>query len=383
MKRIAIITFHASHNYGSVLQAYALQQTIFKLLNKECVCEIINFRSNKQNELYSLFKRNNNLKYIMKNAITIFYYKSLHSKFKKFEEFINNDLILSNEKYTAEEQLLKSNLNYDYYISGSDQIWNLQPIDFNWSYYLDFVSVGKKISYAASFGPRKQKMNNYESEKVTRLLKKYNCISVREEESYNTARKLSDKKIEIHVDSTMLLSKEEWNSLIKNVDIELPNCEYIYFYTLNPSKETIIIVNKISKILNLPVVITKFNNKYDLINNYKKIYSAGPKDFIKLIKNAKIVLSSSFHGTVFSILFNKPFFAINGVKDFRIKTLLSKMSLEDRSIQINDIDEKFEDAYDVDFCSANKMIDHEKMRSYSYLKNGLEIGENKNDLSKE
>ena len=133
------------------------------------------------------------------------------------------------------------------------------------------------------------------------------------------------------------------------------------------------IVKKVSKILKLPVVITKFNNQYDAFSNFKKQYDTGPIEFLNLVKNAELVLSSSFHGTIFSILFNRPFFAIRGNKDFRIQTLLKKMKLEDRTIDENDIEEKCKEAYMIDFKEAEKLLEIEREKATKYLKKALEI----------
>ena len=102
---------------------------------------------------------------------------------------------------------------------------------------------------------------------------------------------------------------------------------------------------------------------------------AGPLEFLNLINNAKLVLSSSFHGTVFSILLNKPFFAINGKDDYRISTLLKKMDLNERTIEMDNIIEKCNEFEKINFNMSYKLLEQERKKSENYLKNALDIKE--------
>ena len=370
MKTIGTITFHSSYNYGSNLQAYALQEYVKKICKNECEYKIINLRNIKNKEMYSMYKRKKRISSQIKNIVTFINRSKIKEKNKKFEKFINQELNVTKE-YESLEELKKANLDYDYYISGSDQLWNLNAYDFDWANYLEFVNKGKKISYAASFGPKEQKWNDQEKVRVANDLKKYDNLSVRDQISFENVRALTGRDAEINIDPTMLLTKEEWYKLIpeeKNVKEK-----YILFYTLGPDRNMIKMVKKVAKILKLPVVITKFNNQYDAFSNFKKQYDTGPVEFLNLVKNAELVLSSSFHGTIFSILFNKPFFAIRGNKDFRIQTLLKKMKLENRSIDENDIEEKCKEAYRIDFKEAETLLEEERKKATKYLKNALDI----------
>ena len=370
MKKIATITFHASYNYGSNLQAYALQEYVKKICENKCEYKIINLRNIKNKEMYSMYRKEKRFLSQMKNLITFINRKELKIKSERFEEFINKRLNVTKE-YESLEELKKANFDYDYYISGSDQLWNLNAYDFDWANYLEFVNKGKKISYAASFGPKEQRWNEQEKTRVARNLKKYDNISVREQGSFNNVKTLTGIEPEINVDPTMLLNKYEWDKLITKEKIVKE--KYILFYTLEPDKNMIKMVERVSKILKLPVVITKFNNKFDALCRFKKLYDTGPIEFLNLVKNAELVLSSSFHGTIFSILFNRPFFAIRGNKDFRIQTLLKKMKLEDRTIDENDIEEKCKEAYMIDFKEAEKLLEIEREKATKYLKKALEI----------
>ena len=138
-------------------------------------------------------------------------------------------------------------------------------------------------------------------------------------------------------------------------------------------KERLKIVKEISKALKLPVVTSNFSNQYDVFNPFIKCYEAGPMEFLTLIRDAKLVVASSFHGTVFSILLNVPFFAINGLKDARIKTLLESLNLEDREITIENLNDKCTFAEKIDFDETNIKVEQLKQGSIEFLKQSLSV----------
>ena len=142
MKKVGIITFHASHNYGSMLQAYALQQVV---LSMGYDCEIINFRSIAQKEMYKpIFLKGTFYGKCVRFIIQATYALDILKKYRLFEYFLKEELILSPKEYTTLHDLENENFSYDYYISGSDQIWNVHAYDFNYAYFLPFVKSGKR-----------------------------------------------------------------------------------------------------------------------------------------------------------------------------------------------------------------------------------------------
>lgn len=367
-KKTATITFHAAHNYGSNLQAYALQQTIMKLGYDN---EIINLRTDRQKDLYTVFTKRKGIKYIFKNLSHLLYYVPLSKAYVKFEHFINNNLIVTKE-FTTEDELKKANLEYDIFISGSDQIWNPIPADFDWSYYLTFVKKGKKVAYAPSFGQLASQGDSETKKKITESLKSFDVISVREQGAADNVKQLVGVNPPIVLDPTLLLSKEQWLNLVKD-EKRLVKGDYIFFYTLFADPDRMNIVKRISEALGLPVVTSNFSNQYDVFNPFVKRYDAGPLDFLTLIRDAKLVVVSSFHGTVFSTLLNVPFFAIDGMGDARISTLLKTVGLESREITAINVDEKCREAYDVDFDSVNERIESARKPSIEILKKSLEV----------
>ncbi len=372
MTKIGTITFHGAQNFGSVLQTYALQEYIKDLYieaGQECDYKVINYRTDFQKSFYSIFKSVQNPKNIIKNVVACKYYSDLKIKNQKFEDFLCNYINLT-EEVSKEDELEKFSSLFDYYISGSDQIWNVRASDFESAYYLDFVKNGKKISYAASFGPLKIDWNIYGKEMYSSLLSKYSAISVREKGSQDRVRELIGCECDINVDPTFLLNKGQWKSIQSNANYN--DGKYILLYCLEPSKEQLNMAKAISKKLNFPVLVTRYNNKNDMINGFVKKYDSGPLDFLSYIDNAALVLSSSFHGTAFSMIYNKPFYVFNGMEDSRISSILKIAGIEDRSIEsIKDIDRV--NLKSVDFSVVNRIIDLERQRSKEYLYNALNI----------
>lgn len=210
-----------------------------------------------------------------------------------------------------------------------------------------------------------------EKERVKKDLKEYQCISVREEGSKANVDELLNSNVPIHMDPTILLEKSEWNDIIPNKKIY--EGKYILYYSLGPNKTDVNLVKKISKILNLPVVTTRYAGRCELFSGFKQVYDVGPLEFLNILENAELVISSSFHGTIFSTILEIPFYAINGVKDYRISTLLKKLNLKDRSIDTENYIEKCKKYKQINFKNAREELKKERKKSTEYLMKALDI----------
>lgn len=363
--RIADITFHGAHNYGSVLQAYALQTFIKKLCDDkgvECDYRIINYRSPFQKELYGEAPASN-IKGKMKSLMELPYRKLLRNQRGKFEDFLREQLHLT-EEINTESGLAQFLDLFDVFVSGSDQIWNVRARDFSFAYLFENVE-GKKISYAASLGPQNIDWSRYDKDRYVNALKQYVSLSVREEKSRQMVDELLGRNAsQVHVDPTLLLPVEEWRSIQSEYNYN--GGKYILFYCLEPDRTQLRIADEFSRHFGLPIVITGYRNKRDYFNRFVKCYDAGPLDFLSLIDHASIVLTASFHGTAFSIIYNKPFFAINGMRDNRIANILKLSGLEKCSVDANT------DISQLSFCQRDNVaienyINFERERSREYL----------------
>lgn len=366
--KVGTLTFHGAHNYGSVLQAYALQKALDRIVGEDNH-EIINYRKKEQKQYYSVYHKAKDLKTLLSNIYAFRYSKSLKKKNDKFEEFISEYLPLSEEigEYNQVEEVA---LNYDAIICGSDQIWNVGSFDFDWAYMLPFNNYSnKKISYATSFGGSfAQIIDN--KEKISELLSGFDHLSVREINSQLKLSKLLNRQVSRICDPTILLTPKEWLSMVNNKDRK--HGDYILFYSLGPSKEDIKLIENISRKLGLKVIITNTANRNDKMLKAERIMDSGPIDFLYLVKNAKLVCTSSFHCTVFSILFKRPFFCINVQNEERLSSLLEITGLEERHINNNNIEQKVEGVFDkINFEYAHNKLEEERLAGISYLKKVL------------
>lgn len=327
--KIGTITFHGSHNYGSMLQAYALQEYVKKLLNSDripCNYQIINYRSEIQKEIYQTPKPDK-AKNLVKWFMYLPYKKQLDTQYRKFEAFIT-DHLHPTEEFSCSDHLPGIASRFDVLVAGSDQIWNVRARDFDLAYLLP-ACPRKKISYAASLGPLTIDWKSYQTEEYSNLLNDFSSVSVREKKSLEMLREiLPGKNVEILPDPTFLLDRCAWRKIQSGMN---PG-KYILFYCLEPSREHIRIAKLLSKKLGVPVAATKYRNKYDYFNPFVKQYDAGPCDFLSLVDHAAAILTSSFHGTVFSLIYGKPFYVINGMEDGRIRDILKLFGAEKNNL---------------------------------------------------
>ncbi len=350
--RIGTITFHWATNYGALLQAYALQKYLKK---NNYDAEIINYIPLRV-KLIKIIMNIRNLKI------------SYFIKEKKLRSFRRECMELSNITYYNNNSLIKKCSNYDIYICGSDQIWNESFTlgaegSATLSYYLNFVKDNKKrVSYAASFGTDKL------SQKVLNLVKpelgKFNNISVRENSGKIIVEDMGfDAKVV--VDPTLLLPRESYEELIKNRKIKK---KYELFSYILHGNQTI--ANTINDF-----IFEKYFNK-----NKDKKYNEEPIsmfEWLYNVKNSKFVLTNSFHGVVFSIIFHKSFMVIpvNGSKmNDRITTLLNSLGLANRSIDSLDkdkIDKLMKES--IDWVEIDSRVECLKKNSMEFISKSLEI----------
>jgi len=356
--KIGVITFHRPINYGAIFQSVAL---IKKLSSLKIDAEIIDYRNKRhEKEIANMsFKSASGYKNKIKSLL---FYRFNNRKKEKFCEFLNNNAKVSEVIYDK-NNIKDINKEYTHFITGSDQVWNLNLTDSDYNYFLDFVNDdSKKFSYASSFGYSKVP-EQYVS-KTKEYLSKYKKISVREAQGAKIINDLIDKKVDVVLDPTLLLNKDEWLELAENVKFKLPE-KYILLYVVSPTKEDFLIAKKFSKMVNMKVILINYNMKY--VFGMKNCFDLGPGEFLNLFKNATYVLTNSFHGTAFSINFNKNFYvrlskkANNG--NSRIENIINLVGLQDRYI-----DEECDvDISNIDFEKVNKIMESERKKSVDVL----------------
>jgi hypothetical protein len=344
MKNIGLITYHATHNYGAVLQAYATQKTIE---NMGFNCKIINFQPDTMKYFNALYKlpTGGEIPITIKGIVAAIYRvlryftydKKRRIRAGKFVDFVRTRLNITRE-YNSVKALSESNLDYDIVITGSDQTWNIHcPLwkvngrinDYSAAYFLGFVKSGKKASFAASTSHTKAD----ELEIYRDLLMQYEYLTVRDSLSKPEVEAVTNKDIHVVLDPVFLLSKEEWMESL-NIPVEpYIKTPYALLYSISGHKELENLAAEAAvyarnKSLAL-VCVTP--NACVKIHDSIQIYDAGPSDFLNLYYNARFVFAHTFHAIVFSIVFRKPFFAFNykhDRKDIRKSSLLKMLNMD-------------------------------------------------------
>ena len=348
MSRIALITLVDFDNYGNRLQNYALEKVLADMGNT--VTSIVPYKPD--------FVKWTIKKFIKADGDTLRnkYLKSRRLKeFLEFDnQYVNTYAINSNNFDSIQVE------NYDCFVSGSDQVWNPDWADYTYEKtFLRFCRKEKRVAYAASFGvdsiPEKW------IDKYKTGLSEFQYLSVRENKAVEIVEELIGKTYERVLDPTMLLDKDEWDR-IAIVPPQCMNKNYILTYFLGGRSDA---VNK---------DILEYARKYDchvinLLDLNDPNYFVGPDKFVGLISKAKLVLTDSFHATVFSIIYERTFVVYNrkgiGSKmGSRLSSLLDMCDLSGRKREL--VDET--NLFSCDFENAKKKIEREKIHSIPFCK---------------
>ena len=368
MLKIGIITLNGYFNYGNRLQNYAMQEWLSNLFNKSIVDTIwyLKYDSSLKERIITL---NNVRRYIFnrhgfKNFIDSgrFVYKMIREyNFKKFSDKHINSVF----DYEVKPDL---NKKYDYFIAGSDQIWNPYWLKDS-TEFLQFADRNKRVAYAASFGVSEIKPDKVEI--VRKGLEGIDYISVREQAGAKIVKDLTGRDVPILVDPTLLLTAEEWEKVMER-PVWYRDEKYILVYFLSklPDKIKNDIKNLAEKYkLKIVDLMDKENIDY---------YCSPPSEFLYLIKNCSLMYTDSFHGTVFSILNKRPFVtcsregSIN--MDSRIDTLLSMFGLENRKIS-KENNYEIANPLEIEYPNVEAILDRERQRSKEFLCKALNIKE--------
>lgn len=339
--KIGIITFHDAKNYGAALQAYALCKFINNNI-QNVEAEIIDYKCRYLDDFYNpSFAYGNSIKGRIKRVLAK---NILLRRNQVFDEFVQNNIPLSC-KY--DKSNIKYAQNYDTCIAGSDMLWHWHTDEygehFDNVYFLDFLNDNsKKNSYAASFGT--ESIDSKYDEYYKSVLKGFKNISVREKSGIVLVRKFIGREVECHVDPTLLFSMHEWRKIEKK---PLKDSYVILYEVGSISDRMLDYAKKLAYEKGKELIILL--SEYDPIHS-KGIFGYSPEEFLGWFDNADYVITNSFHGTVFSILYHKQFLVeINSwIKNNRASELLEKLQLSDRTIDLGTNIDSVIDWYGVD-----------------------------------
>lgn len=306
--KIGIITLQGSYNYGATLQTYALQKYIASLGHD---CEIINllrngFKGYIPSNRFKPIKTKKTEHFLIRFAKKLFpIEKTQRTQFPKKDELVDKmryfmDAIPGTRIYKCIDDLYKNVPQYDIYVTGSDQVWNPYRGDCVEPFFLTFAPQGAKcISYAASLGV--SRIGQDVKFKYTEWLKRYQAISVRETSAQSIIQELTSTTVERVLDPTFLLKKEDWLNLAKCPQREKP---YILLYTLMYDSNLLCYAQKVSEESGLELLYLTQRQPKTPIGRYISINDAGFEDFIGYINDAEMMITNSFHGTVFALQTN-------------------------------------------------------------------------------
>ncbi|HLS95742.1 MAG TPA: polysaccharide pyruvyl transferase family protein [Sphingobacterium sp.] len=367
-KLVGIMTFHASHNNGSMLQAYAFQKVLrdkFNLAN-----EIIDFSNRNQQRMYSILYFPRTIKQVARIGLNLLYYQKLKKRYNDFEEFSNKYLVLSSDRIKTTEGLLACDNRYDVVVCGSDQIWNTKAQDADKAYFLPFVKSSKKVAYAVSFGATN--INTISDvDEYAIFINNFSALSVREYNAKKWLEELTTIPVEITADPTLLLNTEDYLPLCSETGIKE---KYIFWYTITYTKKSIEYILEVSKKLRLPIYIidAKEWSRRNLAKyGIKLAPKGGPSSYLSCIKDAELVLTSSFHGTIFSVMFRKNFWYLKKInfdsKDDRASFLLTQLGLMDRFVNLVDV-VNLNLSDEPNYAEVNSKIDELRERSMKFIR---------------
>ncbi len=312
--RILIMTLHCTDNPGSSLQAFALQRYISMNYSQ---AQIIDYQPR-----YLL----NNGRPIRTFIKRVFGGNTRKRKLKVYKEFTKKYLDILPRTYSTYKSLQSSNLNADYFIVGSDQVWNCSyKCGKDPAYYLQFINTGKKIAYAASLG--RSPIPAQDKDFLANHIKDFSAISVREGSSMPVISEIYDGHLQYVCDPTLLLDKKFYDEMA----LEPVDDNYCITYLAESSPILDKVVAMVRQRYNCRII--QLTGTLNQCNFDTKVEDIGPREWIGYIKKARFVITGSFHATVFSTIYHKNFAAILPRENSaRIKQYLEKVGLEHRII---------------------------------------------------
>lgn len=356
-KKSVLIATHnnSKNNYGAVFQAFALSETIKELghdvhfltvLNPGDICVLKR----------SLVTRIKNLIVYILSIPTGAKRNLRKRKFEAFKEKTQNRVF-----YADKETLFKNPPQADVYLSGSDQVWN--PLTLRDDFFFSFVSEDKRlISYAASMGCEQIPEKNRAL--FEKSIARYDAVSVREDTMVDIISTCTSKKVYQHIDPVFLVDRQKWESMAVEYK-KLKYDRYIFLYLIYWDKTKTHALLRLKEETGLPLVLVTLGG---LVPSYadQVIMDASPEEFLYLMKNAEMVVASSFHGVALSIVMNKPFIAVPRLNPVRIHSLLRYFELQEHDT-LNLSLEKAQ----VDYGSICNKIKEARKASVSYLKQSI------------
>lgn len=363
MKRVSLITILDNTNYGTYLQALALALSIKKMgYDIEIIDYIRSFCTFK----CRLMSIKNPIKWFYNLIWGLPQWEKLR---KKDHNFIRRFVPLTSSTYYSCEEIKKKTPIADIYMTGSDQVWNsIHNRGIEKSFFLEFVPKNcKRVSYAASIGV--EQFSKEQQTSIVKLLQKYNKITVREKEASLLLASLGLNEIPVVLDPTLLLNKSEWINIAKQYPFQKSE-SFLLVYSVESEKQNLLIEKyavELSKKYGWKIYEINYGNfRHKLKFANKHFMQATPDMFLNLMLEADFVIVSSFHGTAFSINFNKQFLTISPERfNSRVENILTICGLKDRLVL--DDSKDADDWEPIEYSKVNSILGEERRISKCYL----------------
>lgn len=377
--KIGIITILKVNNYGAELQAYATQ-AILKKLGYEA--EIIDYlfyknpahkRTAKDKPVFS-FPFTAKMKewlYPKMMAVRTFRHRKAQREWKRRFEMFHQENTSMSKTYRSMDELYAEHMDYDVYLTGSDQVWNPGVYSSLNPYFLTFApKEAKRISYAASFGV--SRLPSYAKEYYRQRLQAYSAIGVREKDAVEIVREVSGKNAEWVLDPTLLLTRQEWMEVAMAYPVE---GDYILMYELTPCPYIRQLAEHFHQEKGWRMVrICKSANPEDKDGEVLNIVDAGPAEFLSLVAHAALIITNSFHGTAFPVNFQRDFYTILSRRkqnNSRQRSLLELLGMTDRLL-VEGSPLPAASGVNIDYVKANKRLEAERYKSIHFLKSAID-----------
>lgn len=373
--KIGILTQPLYNNYGGILQNYALQKILKDMEHEVWTID----RRYKDIPLY--IKYGSMAKRIIKNIlghkvpVRMWVTKEEEGKILTYtHRFVNENIQKTKSIYSTKGLVqIQKQYNFDALIVGSDQVWRPPYSPCLTNYFLDFLENDhnvKKIAYAASFGVDEWEFTQEQTKECARLAKQFHAISVREDSGIELCKKYLDVDAIQMLDPTLLLREEDYLSLINNANTT-SNKGNLFVYILDKDEKKANIVNEVAKQKNLipfellPKQFLIETNKYEI----EKCIFPPIEQWLRAFIDAEFIITDSFHGTIFSIIFEKPFIVLGNKKRGlnRFISLLRIFSLKDRLINEDKIDYSIIEQQ-INYSIVHNILNKKREESISFLK---------------
>lgn len=358
-KKIGILTFHQALSYGAKLQAYALQQFMQKNgIDNEIIdytCHFMYTRLIRPIRVGTYHKARS----FYRSLITM---RQTGIDRRKSIAFRTKYIKLS--RPFTEKNIAEASDEYAAFISGSDQVWSPTVVGFDKIYFLNFARPEQKYSYAASIGERN--LTDAQAVEYKKLLSDFRKFSVREQNAADVIKELTGRSSVINIDPTLLLTAEEWDKIIMPVKEIDPNEPYIFLFNVKTPNTLFDYAKKLSRETGLKIYSIQ-KNRRNRVDGVTYLDPVMANEFVWLIKNARYVVTNSFHGTAFSIIYKKDYaieFDYRGGRNIRSQELMNNLGIKNREI-INNGDTN--PSAEVDWNSVEEKLALHRQASLDYL----------------